>query len=656
MIKLGKLLLVTFFLCWASIGYGENERVPLPVVSMDNTLDPPGVMIGAVTSEWKGFLEMPVWTLTKPSLAKESYFMMPEKQNEFKFGVVCQAKNSCGFDESYVVSLIVEKETAPHSDKWYFVSADRDTIPCKAKSVDKRNFLSTTIFQKEPEARYRLTVCSRMAVEEKTTKEITYLTMKCSSEYQWFYTTIPFLPLSILHDPNGDASFTELSPKAQISHLMKFAISSVPVRIEEALQEELSFSSIKGSLLVKRHGTDTMEFIFTPSQAISSEKSSESPNLIGPGYGDVYILAKNIPIKVVFSQAEGSRSVFFQIVSAKEAGILPERLSQDAFEIVTLAAGSIREGVGLSDKLKKQLASLNIGWDNQCAEQEKTAVTTIGDVYLNDKEFKVKTWVSQPLVPTSFNIDLPIGSKELGVILNPSDAPNRLGIEPQEIKIALADKNCKQEPCDFFSYQMYLDRCFGTPFFLTLDDKAKQANRTSLHDRSISSAPNEHWTSPWQGAIVAEAHIGHPMDGRVEDTGISIKGVSFEEQGRGIAAQEEGEQYMLKGLSTGEHLITAKAHEFKTASQKIDVSSVKSSYLKMLLIPENPFVYGLIKDSGTGEGLSGTTLDLLKGQSFLRQAKTGLTGNYSIDNLNKGIEYTMISSSEGYEKRRQTVS
>ncbi|MBI4778162.1 OmpA family protein [Candidatus Desantisbacteria bacterium] len=650
MIKSRKLLFVVFFLCLANIGYGEDKAAPPLIVSLDNTLDVPGVMIGKVTSEWKGLLEMPIWTLTKPSVAKESYFMMPEKQNEFKFGVVCQAKNSCGFDESYIVSLLVERETAPHSDKWVFVSADRETIPCRAKSVDNRNFLSATIFQKEPEARYRLTVCSRMAVEEKTAKEITYLTLKCSSEYQGFYTTIPFLPLFILHDPNGDASFTELALRAQISHLMRFAISSIPARIEETLQEELSFSSIKGNLLVKRHGTDTLEFILTTTQAISSEKSSESPNLIGPGYGDVYILAKNIPVKVVFSQGEGKRSVFFQVVSAKEAGI------QDSFEIVTLSAGSIRERSDISDELKKQLASVNIGWDNQCSGGEKALVVAIGDVYLNDKELKANPWLSQSLAPTSFKIGFPVDSKQLEVTLNPSDAPARLGIEPQEIKIALADKNCKQEPCDFFSYQMYIDRCFGTPLFLTLNDKSKPANRTALHGRSISSAPTEYWTSGWQGTIVAEAHIGHPMDGQNEDTGISVKGVSFEEQGTSIAAQEEGEQYMLKELSTGEHLITAKAYGFKPSSQKIDVSSVKSSYLKALLIPENPFVYGLVKDSGTGEGLSGTTLDLLKGQSSLRQAKTGLTGNYSMDNLNKGIEYTIISSSQGYEKRRQTVS
>lgn len=167
MIKLRKLLLVAFFLCLANIGYGEDV---VSVVSMDNTLDPPGVMIGGITSEWKGLLEVPVWTLTKVSLAKESYFMMPEKQNQFKFGVVCQAKNSGGFDESYIVSLMIEKETFPHSDKWYFVSADRDTLFCRAKSVDKRNFLSTTIFQKEPEARYRLTVCSRLTVGQKNNK------------------------------------------------------------------------------------------------------------------------------------------------------------------------------------------------------------------------------------------------------------------------------------------------------------------------------------------------------------------------------------------------------------------------------------------------------------------------------------------------------
>ncbi|MFH1860204.1 MAG: OmpA family protein [bacterium] len=646
MIKLKKLLFVVFFLCLANIGYGEDV---ISVVSIDNTLDPPGVMIGGITSEWKGLLEVPVWTLTKVSLAKESYFMMPEKQNQFRFGVVCQAKNSCGFDESYIVSLMIEKETFPHSDKWCFVGADRDTISCRAKSVDIRNFLTAPVFQKEPEARYRLTVCSRLTVGQKTTKEITYLTMKCSSEYQWFYTTIPFLPLSILHDPNGDTSFTELTSKAQISHLMRFAVSSIPVRIEEALQEELSFSSIKGNLLVKRHGTDTLELVFTPSQAISSEKSSESPNLIGPGYGDTYILAKNIPIKVVFSQAEGKKSCFFQVVSAKEAGI------QDSFEIITLSAGSIREGSMLSDELKKQLASLNIGWDNQCSGQEKTVVTAMGNVYLNDKELKASAWTQQTLVPTLFRIGLPIDSKQLEVTLNPGDASNRLGIDPREIKIYLADKNCKQEPCDFFSYQMYIDRCFGTPLFLTLDDKAKPANRTALHGRSISSMPTEYWTSGWQGTIVAEAHIGHPIDGRIEDTGIPVKGVIFEEHGTTIAAQEEGEQYIFRELSTGEHLITAKAHEFKPSSQKIDVSSVKSSYLKMLLIPEEPFVYGLVKDSGTGVGLSGTTLDVLKGQSSLRQTKAGLTGNYSIDNLNKGIEYTIISSSEGYEKRRQPV-
>ncbi|MBU0701776.1 OmpA family protein [bacterium] len=647
MIKLRKLLLVAFFLCLANIGYGEDV---VSVVSMDNTLDPPGVMIGGITSEWKGLLEVPVWTLTKVSLAKESYFMMPEKQNQFKFGVVCKAKNSGGFDESYIVSLMIEKETFPHSDKWYFVSADRDTLFCRAKSVDKRNFLSTTIFQKEPEARYRLTVCSRLTVGERTTKEITFLTMKCSSEYQWFYTTIPFLPLSILHDPNGDASFTELTSRAQISHLMRFAVSSIPARIEEALQEELSFSSIKGSLLVKRHGTDTLELVFTPSQAISSEKSSESPNLIGPGYGDTYILAKNIPVKVIFSQVEGKKSVFFQVVSAKEAGI------QDSFEIITLSAGSIREGAVLSDELKKQLALLNIGWDNQCTEQEKTVVAAMGNIYLNDKEFKTSAWTQQTLLPILFKIGLPIDSKQLEVTMNPSDAPNCLGIEPREIKIVLADKNCKQEPGDFFSYQSYVDRYFGTPFFLTLDDKTKPANRTSLHSRSISSMPTEHWTSGWQGTIVAEVHIGHPMDGRIEDTGIPIKGVSFEEQGTTLAAQEEGEQYTLRELSTGGHLITAKAHGFKTSSQKIDVSSVKSSYLKMMLIPEKPFVYGFVKNSETGGGLSGTTLDVFKGQSPLRQTKAGLTGNYSIDNLNKGIEYTIISSSEGYEKRRQTVS
>ena len=339
MIKWGKLLFVAFFLCLTSIGYGED------IVSLDNTLNPPGVIIGKVSSQWKGFLEMPVWTLTKAFLAKESSFIIPEKQNHFSFGVVCQAENSCGFDETYLVSLMIEKETSPHSNQWYLVSEDSNNISCKAKSVDIRNFLSTPILQKEPETRYRLTVCSKLTVGQKTTKEITYLTIKCSSENQ----------------------------------------------------------------------------------------------------------------------------------------------------------------------------------------------------------------------------------------------------------------------------------------------------RT-------------------QGTIVAEAHIGHPMDGQVKDTGISIKGVGFEEQGISIVAREEGEQYTLKDIATGERLITAKAQGFKPSSQKIVVSSIKSSYLKMLLIPEKPFVYGLVKDSVTGEGLSETTLDVMKGQGILKQTKAGLTGSYKIDSLNKGIEYTIVSSSEGYEKRRQTVS
>ncbi|MFH1096493.1 MAG: OmpA family protein [Candidatus Desantisbacteria bacterium] len=341
MIKWGKLLFVAFFLCLAGIGYGYGENI----VSLDNTFTPPGVIIGKVASQWKGFLEMPVWTLTKASLAKESFFIIPEKQNHFSFGVVCHAENSCGFDESYFVSIMIEKETTPHSDKWYLISEDTNNISCKAKSVDIRNFLSTPILQKEPETRYRLTVCSKLTVGQKTTKEITYLTIKCSSEYQ-----------------------------------------------------------------------------------------------------------------------------------------------------------------------------------------------------------------------------------------------------------------------------------------LT------------------------------KGIIVAEAHIGHPMGGQVEDTGISIKGVGFEEQGTSIVAKEEGEQYTLKDILTGERLITAKAQGFKPASQRVVVSSIKSSYLKMLLIPEKPFVYGLVKDSATGEGLSGTTLEVMKGQGILRQTKAGLTGNYKIDSLNKGIEYTIVSNSEGYEKRRQTVS
>lgn len=620
-----------FFLIQSSETIGGNIS---DNKNLDTSTSPTVIQIGKVTANWKGLMGMLFWANTETFLKYVESVVLPADVNSFRFGLVFKGENSIGLDEKCMVITKVEVESKPKSDEWIPMFEINQAFNCKKYQSIEEPFYTHTIFQKEDIARYKITVESNLPIGPKSKITYIYVTVRLDTKTFSTYTSIPFIPLTILHDPSGDQSFTGLLVGASINNLLSLKLGGYI--LEPRNQQEIVFETPKAKLTVKPSydGKKFINMAFQPSGEIKSETESIEPCLIGPGLGDVYIIAKNLPVKLSYSKPLmlGEKSkLYFNIVSETEAGFD----SKTKFELFVLPVATLRsfkdncsffgswKAIGIPDEVRNQLIDLNAGWNNLIEKEEESNVLKLGEAYLNPQE-DFKQWIQPQLKQEISIVPIRIGLKvqvdpvftnvasiptidgigRLEVILNENEAAPVYTFKDMLIQLGDDETRHKaqgtmtqvcsentasalsDERPDFFSYQIYLDRRFGTLIFITNDNKNKPADLTSIHERSISSHPHEYWTEGYTGNIIARVNVGATIEGTITDTGLPISGAVFKQDGQPIKTKYmENNRYMIEGLSAQKHIISVEAEGFLGISKIVDVIFSKNVEIIFNLLP-----------------------------------------------------------------------
>ncbi|MDI6782269.1 MAG: hypothetical protein QME49_09235, partial [bacterium] len=491
------------------------------------------ISVGRIDAAWKGMMSIPIWAETNVFFTGTTPVVLHENVRSFKFKIDWQGNNKTRLNEESSVIVKVEAEDPPYSGNWKLITEKRNDIVCKKGSLSQEIILSESITQDKPEIRYKISLSSVLSVGPRSGCKETYMVVKLSSIGYDTYTTIPFIPLAILHDPSGDHSWSGIKASSCLLRLLTLQLGNRPMSIYE--QKEILFHDSKGSLRAKPfyNQENYLEISFFPSVDITSEKTSEDSCLIGPGLGDVYVIAKNLPLKLslveTFSYKNKTSKLFFSIVSPEEAGFVPDK----KFEIILVPAASLRffeEGhpvfgtwqqYQITDSFRKQLIEFNSGWDNVISPHEKDSLMYLKEICFTSKDKALVLeglplrWNQEILRPLTVNLEmdvspsfveklqlsLPKGAVPLNIIMN--SKPYAKSTIPEDTLLSIEDNEQGDKFPDFFSYDAYLDRYFGTPLFITKDDKTTPADIRSLHVRSISSSPKEFWTGTYETPVIS---------------------------------------------------------------------------------------------------------------------------------------------------------
>ncbi len=565
----------------------------LPVLAIGEGATSPVISLGKVCTKWKGFLNIPFWTDTTISFTGITPITLPDKLTSFKFGLNWRGENETRASQKCTIVTRVEVETYPDSGNWVLLFEEANDMINRGGVVEEKPIVTKSIFQEKPEVRYKIIVHAVLPFGEKIKPNLTYITVRITSKVYSTYTSIPIIPITILHDPNGDKSYTAVQPQICITHLLNINIAGLEVKAED--QKELLFELQKAKIEIKpiAENNNTVKINYIPKEEITSSLSND-PCLIGPGLGDIYVLIKNLPVRFNFSKTftpsgEEIKTLTFCIVSPQEAGLSPN----EGFDMLLIPAASLRaynkdcpifgtwRKLGIDDQMRQQWIEINMGWDNFISEEEKTDVVDIGEGYLNFKDQTIiKEYAQVNLNKVSFYSEMvvepyfaamagiPISKDKMLTAITLNESPMNKTIP---INISLEDDDRQNIPGDFFTYQIYQDRRFGSLLFITKDDKNKPATLNSLHTRSFSSNPKEYWTQD------------------------------------------------------------------------------------LNFIPVETSIYGLVS-STTGEGIGSVSLEVRLNNEVVKKTASKPDGIYTITGLIQGIEYTLIPNIDGYKTKTVTVS
>lgn len=297
--------------------------------------------------------------------------------------------------------------------RWELLYEKAEEIISNRKSVDLRKFFTSTIIQKEPEVRYKLVVRADLPIGPSSGEKVSFITVRFSSGSA--YTYLPYLPLTILHDPNGDKSYTGVISQTAIEHTLGLKIGESEVVAD--IHPEFTLKGTNGKLDFEQLSRNSIKMIYTPLIDLKSELNSYDSSLIGPGLGDIYVIAKNLPLKLTFSKAKKGVELYFKFVSPQEAGLPPGK----EFDIITIPAAVLRSyedgrpifgtwrKFEIEPDIRTELIDKNIGWDNMVSVDEKEKVIDLGLVYLNAKEKGTKfRYKQQPLMPMTLKVSTEI--------------------------------------------------------------------------------------------------------------------------------------------------------------------------------------------------------------------------------------------------------
>jgi hypothetical protein len=550
----------------------------------------PVISLGKVCTKWKGFLNIPFWTDATISFTGITPITLPKEAISFKFGLNWRGENETRASQKCTIITRVEKETYPGSGKWELLFEEANDMISRGGVVNEEAIVTKTISQQKPEVRYKITVRAVMPFGQKIKPNSTYITVRLTSKAYYTYTSIPIIPIAILHDPNGDESYTALQPQTCITHLLSINIAGLEVKIEDQKKLLLEVQNAKIEINKVEKNTNTVEIKYIPKEEITSAISKD-PCLIGPGLGDTYILIKDLPVKFKFSKVftpagKEIKSLTFCIVSPQEAGLSPK----EGFDILLVPAASLRSydkacpifatwrKLDIDDEIRQQLIEMNIGWDNSVSNIEKTDVVDLGEGYLNFKDQTIKEYKQVNLNKVSFYSEIimepyfaamagiPISRDRILAAITLNESPINKTIPMEMLKVTLEDDDRQNIPGDFFTYHFYLDKRFGTLLLITKDDKSKPATLDSIYVRSFSSQPKEYWT---------------------EDLNI---------------------------------------------------------------IPVEVSIYGLVT-STTGEGIDNVNLEVRSEDKVVKKTITKPGGTYTITGLMQGVKYTLLLNADGYKSK-----
>ncbi|MEW6619770.1 MAG: carboxypeptidase-like regulatory domain-containing protein, partial [bacterium] len=500
------------------------------------------ITVGKVYTKWKGFLNIPFWTDASVSFNGISPVTLPKEVTAFQIGLDWRGENETRASQKCTIITRIEAETYPNSGKWTLLFEEANEMIGRGGVIEERPIVTRNIPQEKPEVRYKITVRATMPLGQEQKPEITYLTVLLTSKAYTTYTSIPILPIMLLHDPNGDESYITLQPNTSISHLLSINLAGLEAKIEN--QQKVFFETQKAKIEINPMSENTVMINFISKEAITSAVSKD-PCLIGTGLGDTYVVIKDLPIKFNFSKAftplgEEKRAFSCCIVSPQEAGLSPER----GFDVVLIPAAALRSydkecpifgnwgQLGLDDQMRQQLIEMNIGWDNMVSPEEKDDVIDLGEGYLNFKDQTRKDYtqvylnkvsffsemVIEPYFATTAGIPVSRDKMLTAIILN--ESPVTKSVPKDNLIVTLEDDDRQNIPGDFFTYQFYLDKRFGSLLVITKDDKTKPQTLDSLYTRSFSSNPKEYWTE----------------DLKIIPVEVSIKGLVTSTTGEGIGS------------------------------------------------------------------------------------------------------------------------
>jgi len=575
--KILYLLIISIF-CLPFLVYGEVDTSPV-------------ISLGKVYTKWKGFLNIPFWTDSTVSFTGITPITLPKDSTSFKFGLNWQGENETRASQKCTIVTRVEVETYPNSGKWRLLFEEANDIISKGGAVEEKPIVTESIEQEKPEVRYKIIVRTVMPFGQKIQPNTTYVTVRLTSKVYTTYTSIPIIPLTILHDPNGDESYTGLQPQTSITHLLSINVAGRNVEIEG--QKELLLESKTAEIKISPvpENRNTVRITYISKEKITSAISKD-PCLIGPGLGDTYILIKDLPVRFKSSKTftisgKEVKSLTFCVVKPEEAGLSPQK----GFDIILIPAAALRSydntcpsfnkwrKFDIDDQIRQQLIEMNIGWDNSISGSEQSDVVYLGEGYLNFKEQTIikeypqvnlnkVSFYSEMIIDPYFAAmaEIPILKDKILAAITLNESPINKTIPMNNLIVTLEDDERKNTPGDFFTYQFYQDRRFGSLLFITKDDKSRPATLDSLYTRSFSSNPKEYWT---------------------EDLSI---------------------------------------------------------------IPAGGTIYGVIT-STTGEGIDNVSLEIRLNNEVIKKATTTPGGTYTITGLITGSKYTLIANIDGYKSK-----
>ncbi|MDI6736631.1 MAG: hypothetical protein QME42_10665 [bacterium] len=559
--------------CFVNVSFGEETTSPV-------------ISLGKVTTKWKGFLNIPFWAEANISFSGITPVTLPNEATSFKFGLVWRSENETRALQKCTILTRIEVETYPNSDKWVLLSEEANDMVGRVGVVDEQPLLTKNILQGKSEVRYKITVRPILTIGQEIKPNSTYVTVRLTSKAYTTYTSIPIIPMTILHDPSGDGSWTAIKPQTSLTHLLNINLAGMEANIED--QKDLVFETPRAKIEIKPDGSETIKITMVTKEEITSSLSND-PCLIGPGIGDTYVLIKDLPVRFKFSKTftpEGKevKSLTFCVVSQQEAGLSPEK----GFDVLLIPAGVLRsydkncpifgtwEKLGLDDQIRQQLIEMNIGWDNFISEAEKSDVVDQGEGYLNFKDQTTKNYTQSNLNKISYYSELimdpsfattaniPISKDKILSALTLNNSTVNKTIPMENLSVTLEDDERQNIVGDFFTYQFYQDKRFGSLLLITKDDKTKPATLNSLCSRSFSSSPKEYWT------------------------------------------------------------------------QDLNLISIESS------------IFGLVT-SPAGSGIGSVSLDLMSGDEVIKKVVTKPGGSYTITGLMQNAYYTLSANIDGYE-------